>query len=149
MVSISRYACGASSVEVGNRGYSFGRSSSPYEGVYVLKDIMPQDYPEKNAELILRGDLMDMTAGVYYERDGSVECEIIHFYPDLRFCKRELDGEKRILKYVSLHMQDKLCLCSLLKIQKFLMLDEKRCELKSSFNLRYDLGQLDDNLLDN
>ena len=134
-------------VEVGGRGHLFGRSSSPYGGVYVLKSICRDD-SERNAKSLMRSDLMDMTAEVYYEENGSVECEVIHFYPDLRYCKRELECEKRILKYVSLYMQEKLCLCSLLKIQNYLLLDEKRSELRSSFNLKYDLGQLNDNLLD-
>ena len=133
-------------VEVVSGGYLFERSTPPYGGVYVLKDTC-REY-ERHTERILRSDLMDMTADVYYESDGSVECECIHFYPDLRYCRRELDGETRILKYVSLHMQDKLRLCSLLKIQKYLLLDEKRSELKSSFNLQYEMMQIKDNLLD-
>jgi len=72
----------------------------------------------------------------------------MHFYPDLRYCRRELEGEKRILKYVSLHMQDRLCLCSLLKIQKYLVLEEKASELKESYNLQYELNQIGDKLLE-
>jgi len=131
-------------VEVDEYGHSF---SCPYGSVYVLKDIC-RNNTERNAKSLLRSDLIDMTAEVYYEMDGSVECEVIHFYPDLRYCKRELEGKKRILKYVSLYMQDKLCLCSLLKIQKYLLLDEEKIKLKESYNLQYDLSQFGDNLLD-
>ena len=77
-----------------------------------------------------------------------MECECIHFYPDLRYCRRELDGATRILKYVSLHILDKLCLRNLLKIQRYILLDEKRNELKSSHNLQYELMQIKDKLLD-
>ncbi|MDR1246865.1 MAG: hypothetical protein LBK57_07530 [Clostridiales Family XIII bacterium] len=133
-------------VEVGNYGHLFGRSSAPYGGVYVLKDIC-RDNIERNAKRILRGDLMDMTANVYYEEDGHAECECIHFYPDLRYCRRELDGETRILKYIGLYMQDKLCLCSLLKIQKYLSSDKQISDLRNSPNLQWDLSQIKDDLL--
>ena len=52
-----------------------------------------------------------------------------------------------IIIYVSLHTQGKLCLCGLLKIQKYLMFDQKSDEVKRSNNLEYDLNQIGDNLL--
>jgi len=112
-----------------------------YGGVYVLKDVC-RNNPERHARMLLKNDLMDMTADIFYEVDGFVECECMHFYPDLHYFRGELEGEKRILKYVSLYMQDKLCLCSLLKIQKFLLLDEKTNELKENSGLRYQLEQM-------
>lgn len=127
-------------------GHLFGRSALPYGGVYVLKDTC-REY-KRHEKMLYRSDLMDMTAEIFYEENGSVECEVMHFYPDLRYCRRELEGEKRILKYISLHMQDRLCLCSLLKIQKYLMLEEKASELKESYNLQYELNQIGDKLLE-
>jgi len=133
-------------VEVGGIGHLFGRSESPYGGVYALVDIC-RNNEEQHKRMLLRNDLMDMTADIYYEEDGSIECEVMHFYPDLRYCKRELTGETRILKYVSFYMQEKICLCSLLKMQKYFMLDEKLNCLKENYNLHYQLDQIDDVLL--
>lgn len=132
-------------VEVGDYGHLFGRSPMPYGGVYVLKNIC-RDH-KRHAERIYRGDLMDMTANVFYIRDGNVACECMHFYPDLRYCRRELAGEARILKYVSLFLKEKICACALLKLQKYLALDEMLGELKADYDLRYDLERLGDTLL--
>ena len=115
-------------------------------GVYVLQKTCRDD-TEYNSKSIYRADLMDMTAGVHYECGGSIGCECIHFYPDLRYCRRELEGEQRILKYVSLNLQDKLCLCGLLKIQKYLLVDKIRSELKNDYDLKYQLEQIGDKLL--
>ena len=114
--------------------------------VYMLKNICRDD-AEDNSKRIYRADLMDMTAGVHYESGGSVSCEVIHFYPDLRYCRRELEGEQRILKYMSLYLQDKLCLCSLLTIQKYFLVDKIRSKLKNDHELKYQLEQIGDKLL--
>jgi len=81
--------------------------------VYVLRD-----------EVAKKGwDTSDMLACVYYyyEESASLQCDCMHFYPDLQYCKRELVGAERILEYVSLYKKDMLCLCHLLTIQKFLV----------------------------
>ena len=114
--------------------------------IYVIKDICRDD-PERHAKLLSNGDLIDMTANVFFESGGSVQCECIHFYPDLRYCRRELDGEKRILKYLSHFMKDEICACTLLKLQKYLLLDEILRELKDDHGLNWQLDQLDDKLL--
>ena len=114
--------------------------------VYVLQGTCRDD-SERNAKNVMQTDISDMTAEVYYEMDGDIECEVMHFYPDLRYCCSELSGEQRILKYVSLYLQDKICLCSLLKIQKHLMLDAKMASLKESHNLQFDLDRIGDDLL--
>jgi len=44
-------------------------------------------------------------------------------------------------------MQEKLCLCDLLKIQKYLLLDKKVSELKDDHELKYQLDQIGDKLL--
>ena len=114
--------------------------------VYVLKDICRDD-PKRHAEMLSNGDLPDMTANVFYESGGSVRCDCIHFYPDLRYCRRELEGEKRILKYLSHFMKDEICACSLLKLQKYLLIDEMLRDLKDDHDLNYELDQLEDKLL--
>ena len=83
-------------------------------GIFVLRNI------DKN---IPGSDTSDMTAYVFYENNGSVGCESTHFYPDLRYCHEELKGEARILKYISLFEQEKICLCTLLNIQNYLFAD--------------------------
>ena len=93
-------------------------------------------------------DTSDMTAGVFYESNGTVGCECIHFYPDLQYCRSELKEQQRILKYVSLQVQGKLCHCALLKIQKYLMLDELISVYKNDSELKYQLRELEDNLLE-
>ena len=91
-------------------------------------------------------DTSDMTASIFYELNGLIQCECTHFYPDLRYCRRELEGEKRILKYVSLYMQDKICLCSLLKLQTYLPMEKLCRRIKKSYNLSNDLDQVGDSL---
>jgi hypothetical protein len=83
--------------------------------IYVLRD-----------EVAKQGwDTSDMVAWFYYyyEDSASLQCECMHFYPDLQYCKRELEGAERILEYVSLYVKNVLCLCHLLTIQKFLVGD--------------------------
>jgi hypothetical protein len=94
--------------------------------VYVIQSICRDD--PKLHSMSFYGDLSDMFAEVHHEYDGSIGCDTMHFYPDLRYCRRELKGGERLLKYVSLYMQDKLCLCHLLKLQKYFLLDENMSE---------------------
>ena len=133
-------------VEIISDGPMFGIFKQPYGGVYVLQGTVKEFIGYTG--MLFRTDIMDMTADVFYEVNGSVECECIHFYPDLQYCRRELDGEKRILKYISLYEQEKICLCSLLKIQKLIMLDETIDHLKSNYNLHKQLEQINDKLLE-
>ena len=116
---------------------AYGRG---YNDVYVLKDIC-RNNPEYHARMLNCGDISDMTADIYYNIDGSINCECMHFYPDLKYCRRELEGETRILKYISLYIQDKFCLCSLLKVQKYLSADKIMDGLKDDYNLKYELEQ--------
>lgn len=97
--------------------------------VYVVQNIC-RDNPKRQNPLFAWGDLSDMTAYVHYyhHERNSIECECMHFYPDLRYCRRELQGGQRILKYVSLYMQDALCLCNLLKLQKYFLQDKNMRE---------------------
>ena len=73
-----------------------------------------------------------MEAKVFYEKDGAVHSGDIDFYPNLRYCRHELKGGKRILKYISLHLQEKskFDLGDLLQIQKQLTLEKFMEELQ-------------------
>jgi len=92
--------------------------------------------------------MMDMTASIHYEDNVSVYWETMHFYPDLQYCRRELKGEKRILEYISLYLKDKLCLCSLPEVQKFLLVDKMRSDYKEHHELEYQLRLIGDKLLE-
>ena len=111
-----------------------GRFRVNESGIYVFKDICRDDQ-EKHKRLLQYGCLNDMTANGYCIRvnhtgEKMVETDTIHFYPDLQFCQRELEDEERILKYISLYAQGKICICSLLKIQRYYLLDQKIRNLK-------------------
>ncbi|MCL1995019.1 MAG: hypothetical protein FWG63_02345 [Defluviitaleaceae bacterium] len=99
--------------------------------VFVIQELS-HDSPRHESS-IMRSDTNDMIAWVYYQSDGQVNCECMHFYPNLRYCKRELVGDESILKYVSLFVQDKICLCELLAAQKFLLADKIRTEQIDNF----------------
>jgi hypothetical protein len=111
---------------------------SPIDGAGVL-DSVCRDNVEYNAKNLFRADLMDMTANVYFESGGSLETECYNFYPDLRYCRRELEGEERILKFVSLFIQNKLGLTSLLKAQKYLSAEKTVNELKNDGDFKHGL----------
>jgi len=96
--------------------------------VFVLQNII-RDHPY-HKDFILKSDTADMTAYFYYERGGNVNYECIHFYPDLRYCRRELEGDQRILKYISLFKKKEIDMCMLLCFQKCIMLDEIIKEIK-------------------
>jgi hypothetical protein len=113
--------------------------------VFVLKYII-RDHPyHKN--FILIQDTADMTAYLYYEAKGNLNYECTHFYPDLRYCRRELEGHQRILKYVSLFQMDKIDLCMLLSIQKCLMLDEIIKDIKGYIR-NFDFSWTNDKLFE-
>jgi hypothetical protein len=100
--------------------------------VYVLQNTS-RDFVEHNAKQVYSPDTSDMTAWVFYVYDGRVDCESMHFYPDLRYCKRELKDEQRILKYISLYLQGIICLCNLLNGQKYLFLSKYANDLEDSY----------------
>ena len=67
----------------------------------------------------------------------------VKFYPDLQYYRRELREHERILKYVSLYVQDKICICILLNLHRYLMLDRRRQELKSHYESAHEILRLD------
>jgi len=76
-----------------------------------------------------------------------VESKTIHFYPDLLYYRREFEGDEQILKYISLYMQEKIDLSSLLKIQTYYQLDNKLRSLKKDSALERALSLNLDNRL--
>jgi len=107
-------------------------------GVYVLTDIVLTD--------IIRGN--HKVRAAYWEHGGNIECETMPFYHEFRYCRRELEGEKRILKYVSLYEQKEIDLCSLLEIQKYLLLNEKIGELKNNYRHWRRTNEIEDKLFE-
>jgi hypothetical protein len=78
---------------------------------------------DKHLSKILQGDLMDMSVDGHVEEDREILVDDLHFYPDLQYCRRELEGDQRILEYLSMYEQGKINLCDLLKIQEYIFLD--------------------------
>jgi len=107
--------------------------------VYVLQSTCRDD-ANRNAKNILEADITDMWVCVYYASGSAIACETMYFYPNLRYCRRELVGEERILKYVSLYMKDELCLCHLLDAQKYFLADGLMSKVNGSMG--YDMEEL-------
>ena len=121
-------------------------ADSGFVGNLFVLQTLSCDSPQ-HASWVMYNDTSDMIAYVYYLNDDQVCCEHIDFYPNLRYCRRELEGEERILKFVSLYMQEKICLCELLGVQRFLLADKIRDEelgiaIKWNTNLDEDLKKL-------
>ena len=115
--------------------------------VFVLQSLCRDDPKRHSRNLINGGDISDMNATFFFEIDGIVYCDWLFFYPDLRYCRRELEGEKRILKYLSHFLKNEICACTLLKLQKYFFADEILRELKDDHDLCSDLDKLKDKLL--
>jgi len=86
-----------------------------------------------------------MIATVYHSKE-EISCSF-HFYPDLKYHRGELYGKERILKYVSLYVQDKICICDLLKLHRYLLLADKLQKFKDNKRFNHELSELNDNLL--
>ena len=99
------------------------------ENPFVLRALSCDSEHHENR--IMYSDTSDMVANVHYLSGDKVYCESIDFYPNLRYCHRELKSDERILKFVSLYMQENICICELLGIQKFLLADKLRESLIS------------------
>ena len=100
-------------------------------GAYVVKNI-----DATNVECYFVNKYLD--GGL--EETDSFE---LKFYPNLQYCQRELNERENILKYVSLYVQDKINICALLKIQKYLFLDKGRQELKYAYDSTQETLRLD------
>jgi hypothetical protein len=89
-------------------------------GAHVLHRLSYEN-SKVHEELLQSGDTMDMSADVYdILGDGEIFIDDI-FYPDLRYCRRELAGEERILKFIGLYLQGGAGLDKLLNTYKYIM----------------------------
>ena len=120
-------------VELDDRGYRWWQGN-----VFVLSD----PYRKDHTKLLIEGDICDMNPIFFFEREGLLYCDWGFFYPDLRYCRRELEGEKRILKYLGHFKKDEMCVSSLLKFQKYLFTDKILNELKHDHDLNWELNEL-------
>ena len=117
------------------------------EAAFVLKEIC-RDKPKQHAKMLRQGELYDMKAEVYRTRDVlgyefRFLSETIGFYPDLQFCRQELEGEDRILKYLSLYIKKKTDICSLLKIQKYLLAEKQLHDMDEAKNIMERIEKLE------
>lgn len=112
---------------------------SSYMGnVFVIKDVTCNN-PEKHARNLMHADSSDMTAQVFYEADGEIHCDCIHFWPDLQYYRGKLDGTARILKYVSHYLKDEICLCSLLKAHTLIHIEEGVKSIVQDSDFQWDM----------
>ncbi|MDL2214228.1 hypothetical protein LJB76_01550 [Clostridia bacterium OttesenSCG-928-O13] len=112
---------------------------SSYMGnVFAIKDVTYNN-PEKHARNLMRADSSDMTAQVFYEADGEIHCDCIHFWPDLRYYRGELAGTARILKYVSHYLKDEICLCTLLKAHTLIHNEEGVKSIAQDSDFQWDM----------
>ena len=68
-------------------------------------------------------DIGNKTAYIMRADEKGVTSWQADFIPNFRYCRYELTGHKRILKYISLHVKGELSLEYLLQVQKKVMLD--------------------------
>ena len=113
-----------------------------YMGNLFVLQFLSCDSPNHETK-VMRSDTSDMTAYVYYLNDDQVNCEHMHFYPNLRYSNRRLKGSERIMKFVSLYVQGKICLCELLGIQKYLAADKQRVNEMNGTAIKWG-GNLDE-----
>ena len=97
------------------------------EKMYVLRSIDYIDYDTRHEKC---GGASSMGAEVYCVSEGAIGRERTQFYPDLRYCRRELVGESRILEYISKHMQDGLCIAELLLLYKLFSMESEVEKMK-------------------
>ena len=92
--------------------------------VCVLLELVYEN-PERYEEYLRTGDFFIMTSDIYSMLDnGDVGIDDTHGYEDLRYCRRELKGEERMLKYISLYIQKKISFCELLRVQKCIVAEK-------------------------
>ena len=108
----------------------------PKGGVFVLEYINKDKYPEQHLELLRDGFNWQMQAFGYTASYGSLSLYSTEIcdYPNLQYCRRELEGEERILEYISLYMKKELPLSELLNMQKYLLVDKTWRNLRGSYD---------------
>jgi len=126
-------------VEMNNYNSSMGN-------LYVFEDIIRNNL-ELHNRLLYDNDTSDMTAYIYYQYNGFIHHDCVHFYPDMKYCKRELYGEELLLKYLSLYIKNEICVCDLLKLQELIAVDKVVNSIKSDCLLKNNLEPLNDKLI--
>jgi hypothetical protein len=67
---------------------------------------------------------------------------MMHFYPDLQYCRRELKGDERVLEYLSLFVQGKIEICDFLKIQEYIFMDNECLNLQDNPDLEFNIKEI-------
>jgi len=112
-------------VEVVNNTYWLRR-----DAIYVL-DGMYYTTSNNNPNWLYRASLFDMIAWGHYIQNGEIEHNSVHFYPNLQYCRRDLEGEMRILKYLSMYEKGEIDLDYLLIMQEYIYIDSEADRVKN------------------
>ena len=95
---------------------------------------------ENHSERLYRADLFYMSADSHFLSDGKIVNDYGYFCLDFQYPRRELKGEQRIMKYLSLYEQGEIDLDDLLKLQEYIWADteagrvKKHCHTNQIFN---------------
>jgi hypothetical protein len=100
-----------------------------------------------NIYVLLSLDKSDMAAYIMRADEKGVISYRGGFIPNFRYCRRELTGPKRILKYISLHIKGELSLEYLLQAQKKVMLDALMDGMQG-YHIMCDFKEMGDDLFE-
>lgn len=114
------------------------------KGVYVLHNANRDKHPPYYNELLRSGEPGNDN---FRGNDGLLLRHNTSFYPDLRYCRRRLTGDARILKYISLYIKGKISIDSLLQAQMKLTLD-KLAEGLQNYHISRKFEEMGDNLFE-
>ena len=92
---------------------------------------------ERHSERLYRADLFYMSADSYFISDGKIVNDFGYFCLDLQYPRRELKGEQRIMKYLSLYEQGEINLDDLLKLQEYILADTEADRVKKNTYINY------------
>jgi len=116
--------------------FASGTSWQFREAVYVLEGLCNED--ENYSENLFRWSLDSMHAhGHFLYSDGTITQYVILFYPDLQYCRHELEGEKRIMQYLSQFYKGEIDIDSLLKMQEYVFADIEADRLNEDYDINY------------
>lgn len=92
--------------------------------IFVLNSIDYDDPKANEKRLRYEGDSTDMTAGGYFMGgDGILTQELIIPYSDCEYYRGKLEGENRLLQYISWYLRDEIALPALLIMCSRIMLE--------------------------
>lgn len=91
--------------------------------IFVLESIDYENPKARDRRLHYQGDRTDMTASGYFMYgDGVLTQELITPYSGCEYYRGNLEGEDRLLQYVSWYLRDEIALPALLMMQSRIML---------------------------